>query len=334
MNFDGINGHRHQLALLSRMLERGMVPQAMLFTGMSGVGKALIARHFFAAMFCTGESKPCMACRNCMQVRKKTFPDLIEIYPDEKGRIPLGNPEKKEPGSIRWLIERLSRKPLHQSMGVIIDGADTISTEGQNALLKSIEEPQENTHIIMTASNRSRVLPTILSRCTAIPFNPLSIEDVRESIKGSCPPEMDPDTAAEIAGGSMEIAGIVVNPEIMGRVIDLAARISDYFNTGSFLVADPGPIVKEIGADRLAAVLINIYRLLLFESMGKATRAKLPERIRMNDQVKARKFIKILLALKKGLSNNLNVKISLKGMLYYIDRMDENSAPEIASILY
>jgi hypothetical protein len=56
--------------------------------------------------------------------------------------------------------------------------------------------------------------------------------------------------------------------------------------------------------------------------------------VRVHDAIKARKCIKILLALRKGLANNLNVKISLKGMLYALDRMDEEAKPEIASLLY
>ncbi len=334
MNFKTITGHRHQLAHLDHMLETGMIPQAMLFTGMQGIGKAKIALHFFSALFCTGADKPCFACKNCIQTAKKTFPDLIELYPDEKGRIPLGSPDKKEPGSIRWLIERLSKKSVSGATGVIIDGADTISIEGQNALLKSIEEPQEETHIILIAANRSRLLPTIMSRCMVIPFNPLSTDDVLRTISENGTARTDLALIAAIAGGSLETAGVLMNREIMDKMIDLCGHISAYLNKMTPLSADPGAVIKEISADTFLTVMINIYRLILMKSIGRDADVVLPGELAVTDGDKVHKFIKILLALRKGLSNNLNIKISIKGMLYALERMDENARPEIPSILY
>jgi DNA polymerase-3 subunit delta' len=239
MNTESITGHRRQLALLSTMIETGKIPQAMLFSGVPGIGKAKTALLFLSALFCRADDRPCGTCRTCQQIQNRTFPDLIELYPDEKGRIPLGNPEKREPGSIRWLIERLSCRPLAEHRGVIIDGADTISTEGQNALLKSIEEPQENTHIILIAANRSRVLPPVISRCTAIPFNPLSFREVTGIIGSRCGDAALAEAAAALSGGSLETAAMAMDGKLMDKVIDLCGHISAYLNGGAPITVDP-----------------------------------------------------------------------------------------------
>ena len=172
MNTAGIIGHSRQIKILEVLRRNDDIPQTILFSGKSGIGKKLVARRLLASLFCEAGDPPCLKCPSCLQAAGGTFPDIIELGPDEKGSIPIGDADRSEPGSVRWLIDRLSKKSISGTYGVLIDGAESISAAGQNALLKTIEEPQAGAHIIIITANRSLILPTILSRCMNLPFYP------------------------------------------------------------------------------------------------------------------------------------------------------------------
>ena len=329
---DDITGHKRQLAVLESMIRNSMIPQALLYTGMTGIGKYRIATWFIQAMFCPGDPRPCGSCSSCVQIEKKTFPDLIEIRPNDKGKIPIGDPAKREPGTIRWLIERLSKKSLYGQTGVIIDNADVISTEGQNALLKTIEEPHAGVHIILTASNKSRLLQTILSRCTIMSFNPLSAGEIREILTKKHADVPDLDIVSQISGGSVETAEILLNQEIKEQIFGLCRAVSSHVTGRTAFDYNITELLKVIPSPTLLTVLTNIYESMLACSL-KNTESPLPRDIHIHDTAIIRKIIKILLALRKGLSNNLNVKIALKGMLYSLSEFDETIDVHIPSIL-
>ena len=122
MNTAGIIGHERQLRVLSLLVKNKNTPHSMLFSGKSGIGKRLIARRFLAALFCTAGNPPCGSCPSCLQAgRAATHPDIIELAPDEKGSITIGDVDRSEPGTVRWLISRLSKKSVSGKYGVLID---------------------------------------------------------------------------------------------------------------------------------------------------------------------------------------------------------------------
>src|SRR5208337_5161192 len=133
MNTTGIIGHTRQLDILNLLFWNETIPHTMLFTGMTGIGKKLVARRFLTALFCAAEEPPCMKCPACLQAAGKTLPDIIELTPDDKETIPIGDTDRSEEGSVRWLIDRLSKKSLSGKFGVLIDRAESISIPGQNA---------------------------------------------------------------------------------------------------------------------------------------------------------------------------------------------------------
>jgi DNA polymerase III subunit delta' len=329
MNTSGILGHARQLKVLSLLLENENIPQTMLFSGKSGTGKKLVARRLLASLFCEAANPPCMKCPSCLQAASGTFPDIIEIGPNEKGTIPIGDTDRSEPGSVRWLIDRLSKKSIWGTYGVLIDGAESIRPEGQNALLKTIEEPQAGAHIIIITANRSLILPTILSRCMNLPFFPLEPAEVKKALIAAGAGDTDPDLVSELSGGSVETALLISGENVLEGIAGVCGEISSYLSRGESLRLDLAALQKKVGMDQLLSILITIYRSILAADISGGPLHPFLAGFSVNDGQKLTKLIKILLALRKGLANNLNIRNALKGMLYSIDSIGDFGLPAL-----
>ncbi len=316
MNTAGILGHDRQVALLERMAARNRVPQTVLFAGTDGIGKRLLARRFLSSLFCAAGERPCLVCPACSMIEKGAHPDFIELGPNERGIIPIGDEEKREEGSVRRLIERLSRRSVSGLTAVIVDGVDRIMEEGQNALLKTIEEPPPSVHIILIASNSSRILPTILSRCLVMKFHPPREDAVLAFLAER---GVDPATSrliAPFAGGSFALGARLADDSRRGEVTALAGEMVRYLEHGDAFDPPIEKAVKAAGADTVLDALVNFFRwnLVLLES-GGVPPVEFGHLV-LHDTGSLYGLVKILLALKKGQSHNLNLRIGLKGMLY------------------
>jgi len=324
MKTEGIIGHKIQLSRIDMMLKNNMIPQTMLFSGISGIGKKKIARCFFKTLFCENDDGPCLKCPSCIRIEKGSHGDMIEVQPNEKGIIPIGKSD--EEGTVRWLIDRLSKKSFSGGYGVIINGVEKIPVQGQNALLKTIEEPSAGTKIILITSNRSLMLPTILSRCTEISFQQLSSREIRAILEkhdiGG-----DIELLSEMSGGSVELAEILSDDDIFSGILGIASDISSFLINGKLLELNIDDIQKKVGIEHLLFILVNLYRMVLIGNLGGSELNSVPGDIIIDDDMKLRKLIKILISLRKGISNNLNIRHALKAMLYSIDDIDPVGLP-------
>ncbi len=323
MNVEGIRGHQRQIKNLEFLLKSNKVPQAILFTGASGIGKKLLAKRFLSSLFCKNPNPPCLSCASCRQIEHETHPDFIEINPNEKGVIPIGNEDTREAGSVRWLIDRLTAKSISGSKAVLIDGIDRITEEGQNALLKTIEEPSHGTCFVLITSNRNNLLPTILSRCTEIRFSPLSGPDVKETLMKknlSGLSNDDPDfidMIVKISGGSMEIAEILNDSDIFEKIIGICRAISLFFKEEKIFDFDFGVIRNKIKIELFLDIILNIYRLNLL-TVIKKEKINFPglNGLFLDSEKKVLNLLKVLISLKRSEGYHLNIKYSFKGMLY------------------
>jgi DNA polymerase-3 subunit delta' len=179
--FDSIIGQKHPIRLLKRFLRNGTLPHALLFTGIGGVGKRAAAAEIAMALNCANPradkksrrdaSRACGTCPACRQIRSNSHPDVFTVTPQNNLlRI----------DQIRKLIQTLAMKPFSARHRVVtIAEAQTMNPEAANALLKILEEPPRQTSLILTAPHRSELLPTIVSRCRQIAFEPLRPEDLQ-----------------------------------------------------------------------------------------------------------------------------------------------------------
>lgn len=326
MNLNGIIGHDRELKYLLSLKSGGGMPHSILFTGQRGVGKRLIAEKFLNSLLCNELHSPCGECNTCRQVSAGTFPDLIILERDDKGKIPVGNRDKLMPGSVRWLIDRLSRTPVSGSYSVIIDGVDTISEAGQNALLKTIEEPYSKAYIFLIAESRTGILPTIISRCIEIPFQPLKSNQLMSIIRSKGIESPDTELFTAISGGSGDIAIKLHDDNVFNEIKNISMAISGFVR-GSRNEMFKYTDIKDVpDSEFLLTVLINIYSFIV--RCGLSDDVKIIPGDLMVCHDDAMKIVRILLALKRGLGNNLNVKNILKGFIYSFNEIDSYGFPE------
>jgi len=191
MILESIIGQDRAIRLLSRMLHSDRLAHALLFTGIDGIGRQTTAKALAMALNCAnpvGESA-CGMCPSCRKVISGNHPDVIIVKPS-------GVFIKID--QVRSLRKDLRFAPLERGRRVIIiNDAQSMNAEASNAMLKILEEPPNDTHIILTASQTSDLLPTIVSRCQNINFRPIPVAKIADVLvaKGN----LDQDTAAALA---------------------------------------------------------------------------------------------------------------------------------------
>ena len=204
---------------MAGLLGRGNIPHALLFTGIDGIGKRKTALTVAAALNCrtadrpetggSGAGAPCGQCRPCRKIISGNHPDVIVITP-EKSRIKIS--------AIRELVHTLAAKPYEASWRVVvIDQAEAMNPEAGNALLKLLEEPPENTILILTAGNTHSLLPTIVSRCQQVTFNPIPEKALVDHLEKQGLPHDKAAILAKQANGSYAKADRLVGTGWIGR---------------------------------------------------------------------------------------------------------------------
>jgi DNA polymerase-3 subunit delta' len=154
-----------------------MISNGYIFSGPKGCGKKLMAFIFAMAVNCTGEisDRPCGVCSSCIRTRSGNHPN-IEIV------RPTGLSIKIR--QIRQIVSDTSKKPFESGYKVvIIENAEKMTHDAQDAFLKTLEEPPENTVFLLLADNYNLLLPTIISRCQIFQFRPVPLEEMKAFIE-------------------------------------------------------------------------------------------------------------------------------------------------------
>ena len=210
MNWDKIIGHQDNIGLLRKMLSSRAMPHALLFTGMSGIGKMLSAKVFAAGILCAAEGeRPCGSCFSCLSYSRGQHPDIKEVRPDGGASLSI------KIDQIRALKRFALLSPaLTKGRVCVVEDAQNMTEEASNSLLKLLEEPPSNFYFILVASIGQPLLPTIVSRCLRVDFLPLSPAVLAEKLieKNGIDSEKA-RTAANLSGGRMGKAIELMQPE-------------------------------------------------------------------------------------------------------------------------
>ena len=212
MAWDEIFGHEFAKRVLQAHLASGEIPSAYLLAGPDGVGKRRLALEFAKATNCASDGvRPCETCAPCTQINRRTHPDVHAI-------IPSGASDRIRIEDVRRLIGRVNLRPFSARMQVaILDGAERLTEEAANSLLKVLEEPPAHARFVLTTAHVSRCLPTVRSRCHLIRCQPLPREVVQRILSDT--QRCDPQVAEAIARLSWGSAS---------HAIDLAGRWAAY----------------------------------------------------------------------------------------------------------
>lgn len=173
--FEEIRGNTPLVEQLRRSAASGRSSHAYLFLGGAGAGKRLIANTFAKALQCEGEKRPCDSCKSCHAFNHGNHPDVIYFQPLKIGKTYTIEDVREQ------LLETVDLKPFQYEKKIyIIEKADTLNIQSQNALLKTLEEPPAHAVFLLLAERAEAFLPTILSRVVVMKIRPLSAETIAD----------------------------------------------------------------------------------------------------------------------------------------------------------
>ena len=193
--FEKIIGNEKNKTILKKALELNKTSHSYLFWGTEGIGKKKIALEFAKKLLCLTPDEENCRCKACIEFDSSNNPDFMMIE-SQDGKVKIDQ--------IREMQRKVAEKPIVSDNKVyIIDDSDTMTSEAQNCLLKTLEEPPEYVTIILICSNEDNMLSTIKSRCTRIHFENLEISEVKEYIKQNYPEIEIDDSIINLSQGSI-----------------------------------------------------------------------------------------------------------------------------------
>ena len=159
MGFESFLGNRQVKENLRRSLSNNRISHFYLISGPAGSGKRTLARLLAAAILCPDREKPCLSCPACRKVMNGVHPDFITVDdPDHK--------------TVAVKIVREAREDMfirpYEAEHKIYLFPEEVGIEGQNALLKILEEPPSYGVFLLLTENPEKLLPTVRSRCTEL----------------------------------------------------------------------------------------------------------------------------------------------------------------------
>ena len=180
MSFDALLGNEQLKSDLALSLRMGHSSHCYLITGPEGSGKHTLARLLAAAILCQGRDKPCGVCHPCRKVLEGLHPDYITVDDPEHKSISVK--------LIRQAREDVFIQPNEAEHKIyLFPRAQDMGLEGQNALLKVLEEPPAYAVFLLLADNPEKLLPTVRSRCRELKLSALPRELLEARLVGDFP---------------------------------------------------------------------------------------------------------------------------------------------------
>lgn len=309
MTWDDVLNQERAIEGLRRAVSGNRVAHAYLFHGPDGVGKRAVALAFAQTLQCErGEDAPCGQCTGCSKVARMLHPDVHVLFPyprdtdtedvaeriqrlgqhpyaavDFVRRPSLSDPTETSNKQVMYHVDRInedlrpsmSYKPLEGRYKVVLmTDADLMRVEAANAFLKLLEEPGARTVFLLTTKRPDRLLPTILSRCQRLRFDPLPATSIERALVER--DGIDPDEAAALArmadGSYTRALDLAGNEALMAdrRLVLRFLRYSYARNTDelSDIVAEIGRMGRERAKTLLRLVLSWTRDLVLYDTMG------------------------------------------------------------------
>jgi len=276
-------------SLMDRYQEKKSLHSTILLTGIEGVGKKSLALHWVQTLFCDesifarseeeespglfGESapaeaktgtQPCGHCKSCLRALKNQWVDLYWFAPEtaeDEGRLGTHKIE-----AFRELKGKLGLGPAEEPFKVVvIADADRMTVPAANSILKMLEEPPRNWVFILTASDSSRLLPTILSRCMEVKLSPVPQETLFAILKASKALEFNSTrgrVAARAANGSMTRALAFLSDDVWTLREKILGLLSSPAHEWMKLVESlsSSQVQTHLGLDLLESIFSDLLR--------------------------------------------------------------------------
>jgi len=229
MDFNDIIGQDIMVESLKNAVKNDTVANGYIFSGTKGCGKKLVAGVFAMALNCSAEptKRPCGICSSCIRTKSGNHPNVDVVRP-------TGATIKIK--QIRDIISDVAKKPFENGYKtVIIEEADKLTQDAQDAFLKTLEEPPQHTVFMLLTENHNRILPTIVSRCQVFQFRPLDAKEIEKylQVKQNWP-GADISAAARYSGGTIGRALALLEDKNFESIRDSYVNILDKTLGGRF----------------------------------------------------------------------------------------------------
>lgn len=248
--FKDIIGHEQIIGHFQNAITLDKVSHAYILNGPDGSGKMMLAEAFATALQCEKKSvEGCMECRSCKQAASHNQPDILYLEHEKPNTISVDDIR-------RQINQDIDIKPYASPYKIyIVDEAEKMNQQAQNALLKTIEEPPAYAVILLLTTNADLFLPTILSRCIRLNLKPVSDPVIQAFLRKQY---QIPDYQAEVStifaqgnvGKAIKLASSEHFKELRDSAVQLMKRVKDID------VYEMGEAVKQIGEYKLS---INDY---------------------------------------------------------------------------
>ena len=203
MRLGAVRGHASVRRLLARAVARGRLPPSLVLSGPDGVGKRQVAVGLAELLNCEAvrdagaadAPESCGGCPTCRRIARGVHADVLEVAPGDTGTIRVD--------AVRGVVEQAGYRPFEgRRRVVIVDDADRLVAEAQNALLKTLEEPPPASVFLLVTHRPHLLLPTVRSRCPELRFGSLATDEVVDVLVGECgvAPAAAPAAAAAADG--------------------------------------------------------------------------------------------------------------------------------------
>jgi DNA polymerase-3 subunit delta' len=330
-----IIGQDRAMGLLQRSLERGTLAHAYLLVGPPHVGKMTLALHLAQAVNCQAAESPCGECVSCQKIALGKHADVQIIglngkLAEARSRTEIGIDQ------IREIQHSSNLPPFEGKFRVfIIDGAEQLSTEAANCLLKTLEEPADRVVFTLLATN-DRLLPaTVVSRCQRLELPELATAEVETALGSRW--GVDPEKARLLArlchgrlgwavAAAVDDGLLQQRAERIHRLLDVStADFEERFAYAAELATqfgqNRGPVweVLDLWSDwwrDLLLIKVGCHDAIINVDML----AKLTDRARGYSLIQIRSFIRNIQAAKEQLRQNANPRLVLEAMLLDIPR--------------
>lgn len=323
--FKDIIGQQQIKEHLHNALSTGKVSHAYIINGEKASGKEFIAKIFAQTLQCEQEgTEPCGECRSCKQSATGNQPDIIRVLHEKPGTISVDD--------IRTQVNNdIAIKPYSSKYKVyIINEAEKMTVQAQNALLKTLEEPPAYAVIILLVSNINALLQTILSRCVVLNMKPVEDELVRSYLmKELQVPDYKAEVCVAFARGNIGKAKALASSEDFDNVKAEALSLLKYIQ--DMEIQEIVAAIKKINeyklevSDYLDIIAVWYRDVLLYKATGDLNHLIFREEMGTIRKVASRssyegieKVIRALETAKKRLDANVNFDLVMELLLLTI----------------